>query len=124
MTISQENIEKLAKICHEANKAFCETIGDNSCKSWEETSDDVKESAYTGVKSIVDNPSVTPEDLHITWSKSKTDDGWTYGKVKDETKKTHPALVPYNKLPAHQRFKDFLFRNIILTYIKFIKTPS
>ena len=35
--------------------------------------------------------------------------GWVYGEHKDEQRKTHPCIVPYDELPAAQRAKDALF---------------
>jgi hypothetical protein len=47
--------------------------------------------------------------MHENWTKDKVADGWVYGEVKDAAAKTHPCLVPYDQLPANQRFKDSLF---------------
>ncbi len=30
------NAETIAKVCHEANRAYCQTIGDNSQLAWEQ----------------------------------------------------------------------------------------
>lgn len=111
---------KLARIVHQANKAYCESIGDTSQVDWEDASESIQKAAKSGVKAIIDNPNVTPADLHDAWSKERMDDGWVYGEVKDEDKKTHPCLVPYDKLPPHQRFKDHLFNNIVKTYVDFM----
>lgn len=113
-------ITKLARIVHQANKAYCESIGDTSQVDWENASESIQKAAKSGVKAIIDNPNVTPADLHDAWSKERIDDGWVYGEVKDEDKKTHPCLVPYDKLPPHQRFKDHLFNNIVKTYVDFM----
>lgn len=34
---------------------------------------------------------------HETWMTDRLDKGWTYGQVRDDVKKTNPALVPYDK---------------------------
>ena len=44
-------------------------------------------------------------NVHEVWSKNRLDDGWTYGPVRDDQKKTHPCLVPYEELP--EREKDY-----------------
>jgi serine phosphatase RsbU (regulator of sigma subunit) len=43
---------------------------------------------------------------HIRWSWDKRLNGWTYDKIKEETKKTHPGLIPYNNLPESEKEKD------------------
>ncbi len=43
----------------------------------------------------------------------KIKDGWTHGEVKDADAKTHPCLVPFQQLPAHQQKKDKLFKAIV-----------
>lgn len=42
--------EDIAKVCHEANRAYCAGIGDHSQKSWEESPDWQRTSAINGVK--------------------------------------------------------------------------
>lgn len=104
--------EKIAEICHEVNKTFCESIGDYSQKSWKETSANIRNSAINGVDFHLKN-NTTPEQSHENWMKFKIENGWVYGKEKDEKKKTHPCLVPYNKLSKEQQTKDYLFKKIV-----------
>lgn len=106
-------IEQIAKVCHEANKAYCETIGDISHMDWEETPHNIKQSAMDGVKFFIDNPTATPEMSHQNWTKFKVADGWVYGEEKNTNLKTHPCLVPYGDLPLDQRLKDSLFISIV-----------
>ena len=44
------NIEQVAKVCHETNKAYCETVGDASQKSWNEAEEWQRQSAIKGVQ--------------------------------------------------------------------------
>ena len=106
-------ITMIAKVCHEANKAYCESIGDNSQKSWDACPDWQKQSAIAGVKFKLKNMDATPEDMHNSWMKDKQESGWKYGTVKDEVKKEHPCLVSYDKLPPEQRTKDHIFASIV-----------
>ena len=43
------NIEDVAHICHESNRAYCETLGDQSQPPWSEAPDWQKESAVNGL---------------------------------------------------------------------------
>jgi len=57
----------------------------------------------------------TPEEGHEGWLRIKEKEGWVYGPVKDTVAKTHPCMLPYNELPADQRFKDTLFSLAVKT---------
>jgi hypothetical protein len=47
----------------------------------------------------------TPAEAHRLWVDTMKSEGWTLGKDKDPEKKTHPAMVPYAKLPKWNRKK-------------------
>jgi hypothetical protein len=104
---------KIARVCHEANKEYCETIGDHSQPAWEDAPDWQKESAAQGVLFFFDNPLSNPIDMHNNWLEQKRADGWVYGPVKDPVKKEHPCMVEYHELPEEQRRKDDLFIGIV-----------
>jgi hypothetical protein len=106
-------IEKIARICHEVNKAYCQAIGDNSQTTWRYAPDWQKESAKAGVLFHLDNPSSQPSDSHASWLKQKEAEGWKYGPVKDADKKEHPCYVPYEQLPVDQKAKDYIFMAIV-----------
>ncbi len=103
----------IAKICHQANKTYCEGVGDFSQKDWCDAEAWQRESAIEGVLNCLDNPDVTAEMQHQAWMDSKLKDGWVYGLAKDSVMKIHPHLVPYEKLPKLQRMKDELFIAIV-----------
>lgn len=105
-------IEKTAKICHQANKAYCETIGDGSHVDWEKAPEWQKESVRKGVVLHLDGEH-GPEASHESWMKEKIANGWTYGEIKDENAKTHPCIKPFAELPPLQQNKDILFLNIV-----------
>lgn len=113
-------IVDVAKICHEANKSFYESLGDYSQESWEHAPENIKQSAITGVEFHLTGKH-TPEESHNAWCEFKLDDGWKYGPEKDLDKKEHPCLVPYSELPEEQQIKDYLFSGIVNSLKKFIK---
>lgn len=114
-------VEDIAVICHEANKAYCERIGDFSQSSWEDAESWQRKSAKRGVVMHLDNPEALPEDSHNSWLKEKREDGWKYGPIKNAEKKEHPCFVEYDKLPEDQQIKDYIFSSIVKTLTKFIK---
>lgn len=103
----------IARIAHEANRAYCKTIGDDSQPAWEDAPDWQKDSAESGVVFHVTNPDAGPSGSHENWMKVKEEDGWVYGETKDPEAKTHPCMVPYDQLPEEQRIKDYIFTAIV-----------
>lgn len=106
-------IEQVAKVCHEANRAYCETIGDNSQPIWDIAPEWQKDSARNGVKFHFSEMALgrkpLPSASHDSWLKQKAADGWKYGPVKDPDKKEHPCFLPYDELPVEQKQKDYIF---------------
>ena len=102
-------ILSIAEACHNANKAYCESIGDTSQPSWQDAPENIKNSVISGVRFHLNNPNAKPEDSHNNWLKDKTADGWKYGEVKNMETKEHPCFVPYNELPEDQQKKDSIF---------------
>lgn len=60
-------VEHIAQIAHEANRAYCQTIGDFSQLSWDNAPDWQRESAIAGVVFLQGNPDATPADSHASW---------------------------------------------------------
>lgn len=113
-------VENIAQVAHELNKAYCESIGDNSQPDWDGAPDWQKSSAVNGVNFHLDNPDAKPSASHESWMKQKTEEGWKYGEVKDPEKKEHPCYVPYDQLPNEQKAKDFIFRQTVHSLKPFI----
>jgi hypothetical protein len=103
----------IARVCHEANRAYCLTIGDPSQPSWDAAPDWQRESAIKGVLHLLANPDAGPQSSHESWLAEKRATGWIYGPIKDPEKKEHPCMVPYDQLPLEQRRKDALFQGIV-----------
>ena len=106
-------VDGIAKVCHEANKSYCELNGDFSQTHWDEAPEWQKQSAIDGVLFRMGNPDAPASAMHDNWSKVKIADGWVYGETKDAEKKTHPCLVPFEELPLFQQKKDKLFSAIV-----------
>lgn len=112
------DLEQIARICHETNRAYCASIGDHSQKPWEEAAQWQRDSAVEGVRFVLNNPQAPASANHDSWLDSKLKAGWKHGPVKDETAKTHPCFVPYDELPLEQRMKDYLFRSIVSAFVQ------
>jgi hypothetical protein len=106
-------INSIARVCHEANRAYCQSIGDNSQPTWEDAPDWQKQSAVNGVAFHLANPYAKPSHSHEEWLKEKKATGWKYGTVKNPELKEHPCFVPYDELPEEQKKKDALFIAVV-----------
>lgn len=58
------------------------------------------------------------ENAHEVWAETRKNEGWTYGPVRDDTKKQHPDLLPYNRLPESEKEYD---RLMAMNTIKLVK---
>jgi hypothetical protein len=105
--------EDIARVCHEANRAYCRAIFDYSHKPWDDTPQNIKDSTINGVEAKLANPNVTPKESHTNWAKFKIKDGWRWGPRKSLEEKLHPNLVEYEDLPEAERLKDDLFLSIV-----------
>ncbi|WP_331723363.1 RyR domain-containing protein [Streptomyces atratus] len=104
--------EEIARVCHEANRAWQLVTGDPSpSPEWPDAPDWQRASAVAGVRHAQSGASA--EQLHAAWCEDKDSDGWRYGPAKDEVARTHPCLVPYSDPPDEQRRKDHLFAAIV-----------
>ncbi|MEY9979725.1 RyR domain-containing protein [Lysinibacillus sp. RC79] len=110
------NIEQIAIICHNVNKAYCESQGDFTQTIWDIAPDWQKESAINGVEFALESER-TPEEMHENWLAQKLEDGWVYGNKKDPELKTHPCIKRYEELPKYQRTKDALFKAVVDSFI-------
>ncbi len=57
------------------------------------------------------------ENVHEMWAKTRIEQGWTYGPKRDDVKKEHPCLIPYNELPEEEKVYD---RNSAVETLKLI----
>lgn len=114
------HIEQIARIAHETNRAYCQSIGDQSQPTWEDAPQWQRDSAVAGVKFHLDahatGETPAPSASHDSWLEEKRAAGWTHGPVKDADLKQHPCFVPYHELPIEQRLKDYLFGAIVAAF--------
>lgn len=114
---SSLSIERIAQVCHEANRAYCASIGDLSQPTWDYAPDWQRQSAINGVRFHLEaherGEKPAPSASHDSWLEEKRVAGWCYGPEKNPELKQHPCFVAYEELPLEQRLKDSLFGNIV-----------
>jgi len=67
---------EIAKVAHEINKSYCESMGDMSQVDWNDAPDWQKDSAIKGVHFHIANPDTGPEHSHNEWLQHKVTEGW------------------------------------------------
>jgi hypothetical protein len=113
--ITDAFVECVARICHEANRAYCVILGDSTQPPWEWAPQWQRDSACAGVRFRFEHPFDPASASHEQWLAHKQAEGWIYGSKKDPEAKTHPCMVPFDELPEEQRVKDELFAAICRT---------
>lgn len=48
------------------------------------------------------------ENAHDMWAEQRLTQGWSYGPRRDDERKQHPCLVPYDQLPDSEKEYDRL----------------
>lgn len=46
------------------------------------------------------------KNTHDIWAKARMEEGWIFGPVRSDAKKTNPCLVPYDELPEQEKEYD------------------
>ena len=68
--------------------------------------------------------STSPEELHGSWMQAYTDMGWVYGIERDPVAKTHPDMVPYDRLGLLEQDKDAVFVALCEIARQWIREPN
>lgn len=102
----------IARVCHEANRALRDALGEPPLPAWDHASDEQRHSTVDGVRNALSGAR-TPRENHENWRRRRHADGWRHGDVRDDDAKTHPAMVDYDDLPADQRRKNTLFLAVV-----------
>ena len=45
-------------------------------------------------------------NAHDNWARQRMNDGWRWGAERDDARKLHPSLVPYEELPESEKKYD------------------
>ncbi|MBO5180738.1 MAG: Ryanodine receptor Ryr [Paraprevotella sp.] len=57
------------------------------------------------------------KNVHEVWARTRIEQGWVYGKQRDDNNKKHPCLVPYENLSEEEKEYD---RNTSMETLKLI----
>jgi hypothetical protein len=106
--------EEIGRVIHMANAELQRIQGDPvPSQPWESESQELRDGVIANVEYC--RGGCTTAAIHERWVEDKRRNGWTLGPEKDSERKTHPCMVPYDRLPDYQRDKDRLFVAIVRT---------
>jgi hypothetical protein len=57
-------------------------------------------------RSVRDLTELLAKNAHENWARQRMDDGWKYGPKRDDARKEHPSLVPYESLSESEKEYD------------------
>ncbi|MGJ3230807.1 MAG: RyR domain-containing protein [Oceanicaulis sp.] len=112
-SISDVALEPIARVVHAAMDAYARTLGEPGFPDWEAAPAWMRESTLDGVARRLAEPSAPASRQHEIWMAEKQAAGWTFGPEKDAAKRTHPSLVPYDRLPESEKRKDSLLAAVV-----------
>lgn len=116
-----EELEMVARTCHEANRGVCIANGDISQPTWGDAPGWQRASCFEGVKKRLECPHSPASQMHDWWLGRKLREGWRYGPRKSVKAKVHPCLLPYHELPPHEKIKDDVFSAVVSGYIRALR---
>jgi len=75
---------------------------------------DVSQVSLEGLQPLLEG---LARNAHEIWTQQRLRDGWTYGAHRDDVKRTHPGLVPYENLSESEKEYDRVMVNETLKAI-------
>lgn len=77
----------------------------------------IEAEGFTLPKELEELSELMAKNVHEVWAKTRIEQGWKYGETRNDEKKEHPCLVPYEELPEEERVYD---RNTSKETLRFI----
>lgn len=112
--IDDNQLNIIAKTVHESMRAWIAANDETPPAAWDDAADWMRQSSRDSVIFAIANPDTPVSAQHDQWLEQKKKDGWVYGPVKDEAKKTHPMMVPFRDLPDYEKRKDAIVKALSL----------
>jgi RyR domain len=57
------------------------------------------------------------KNTHDVWAQERVAQGWTFGRERNDARREHPSLIPYDELPESEKVYD---RNTAIETLKAI----
>ena len=93
----QRKIVGVAKVVHEATRAFNETLGDFTYGPWSTTPPWYQRILVECITFLL-TKNMDVNQLHIYWSGKMVENGWKYGLLMNPKTKEHPNIKNFKEL--------------------------
>lgn len=97
----------IARLVHHVNNAICADNNEQGI-AWKDAPGHMQAALLQAVKE-----NLPAKEAHEAWMRSRLENGWVLGLVKDIENKISPCLIPYEELPYSQRIKDTVCMAIV-----------
>jgi len=110
-----EAIDSVSRVVHNVLEAYSQaaTPLNTPPHSWEESTEEYRESVRRATTLMAENLATTPKGMHDVWLLEKLKHGWVYGDVEDTEAKRHPLCLPYDELGSDHRIRGELFYAVV-----------
>ena len=102
------SLEAIARVIHAAIRTWSTAHGQPDMPDWDVAPQWMKDSTFASIQFVLEHPDADAGAQHVQWMNQRRAQGWTYGPVRDEARKTHPMLVPFDQLPIMEQKIDEL----------------
>lgn len=117
---SPEELEFIASVAHSVQKGIDHAFGLPELHPWGLMGEEYKARLCLSVRSILIHDK-SAKSLHDAWMNRLMKEGWKLGEIKDNEKKTHPLLIPFDELPIEWKLR---LRQLRAAVIPFRKTKD
>ncbi|MDX1934972.1 MAG: RyR domain-containing protein [Capsulimonadales bacterium] len=83
----------------------------------EYTPEPLDTSRVTLTPEVVELTELLARNTHEVWARQRLSEGWRYGPKRDDTRKEHPCLIPYEELSEIEKEYD---RNTAMETLRMI----
>jgi hypothetical protein len=66
---------------------------------------------------LLESMELLAKNVHEEWARKRIEEGWQYGPQRDDVKKLHPSLIPYEELSEEEKEYD---RQTALSTLKMV----
>lgn len=102
-------VEDLGRLQHALRREIALMFGDGSVPpEWADSPEWMHADSGRGALDMLARPDKTAREEHDRWMAAKTADGWEYGPVRDNARKLHPSMVPFEYLTPGEQLKDIV----------------